>query len=90
MNPSGCNATQNFTETLEKEGIDSIKHPIFLVKRGGCSFVTKVRNIAREGGIMAIIIDTENEDIDKVELVDDGTGAGLRIPSVMITKQNGT
>ena len=34
-----------------------------MVERGGCHFVTKSRNIAKAGGKVAIIIDTENEDI---------------------------
>jgi len=39
---------------------------------------------------MAIIIDTENESIDNVIMSDDSTGAGIRIPSVMIGNLNGT
>jgi len=39
---------------------------------------------------MAIIVDTENESIDNVIMSDDSTGAGIRIPSVMIGNLNGT
>jgi hypothetical protein len=80
----------NFTEHIEGAGIDKIEHPIYLVKRGECSFVTKVRNIARAGGKLAIIIDTENESIDKIVMSDDGTGAGIRIPSIMIGNNDGS
>lgn len=60
-----------------------------MVDRGGCSFVTKTRNIAHAGGKAAIIIDDKNENVTDIKLSDDGTGAGLRIPAVMISKQDG-
>jgi hypothetical protein len=46
--------------------------------------VTKVRNIAHSGAKAAIIIDNKNENIEKFTMSDDGTGAGLRIPAVLI------
>lgn len=54
-----------------------------------CSFVTQVRNIERAGGSLAVIIDSKNEDVSKVMLSDDGTGAGIRIPAVLINKLQG-
>jgi len=54
------------------------------LERGDCHFVTKVRNVALNGGGLAIIIDNKNEDINGVVMADDGTGAGIRIPSVLI------
>ena len=60
-----------------------------MVERGGCHFVTKSRNIAKAGGKVAIIIDTENENIHKVVMSDDGTGMGLTIPSVLIGNKDG-
>ena len=44
------------------------------MERGGCHFVTKVRNAALNGAKLAIIIDNKNEDIDGVVMSDDGTG----------------
>ena len=38
---------------------------------------------------MALVIDTENEDIENVLMSDDGTGAGIRIPSVLIGNRDG-
>ena len=38
---------------------------------------------------MAIIIDNKNEKIDGVVLSDDGTGAGISIPSMMINRHQG-
>lgn len=63
--------------------------PIFLVDRGHCTFVTKVRNIERAGGSLAVIIDDSFEDISKVIMSDDGTGTGIRIPAMLIGKKEG-
>ena len=60
-----------------------------LLERGDCHFVTKVRNVALNGGQLAIIIDNKNEDIKGVMMTDDGTGAGIRIPSVLIGNADG-
>jgi len=60
-----------------------------MVERGECHFVTKVRNIAHAGGSLAIIIDNKNENISNVIMSDDGTGAGIRIPSVLIGNRDG-
>lgn len=62
---------------------------VVLVERGNCSFVSKVRNIANMGGAIAVIIDTLNEDIKDVILSDDGTGAGIRIPAILIGSKQG-
>ena len=62
---------------------------MFMVERGGCHFVTKSRNIALNGGKIALIIDSKNEDISGINMADDGTGAGIRIPSVMIGNRDG-
>jgi hypothetical protein len=63
--------------------------PIFLVDRGECTFVTKVRNIEKAGGSLAVIIDDQNEDIKHVIMSDDGTGTGIRIPAMIIGKKDG-
>jgi len=38
---------------------------------------------------LAIIIDPESSDISGLTLSDDGTGAGIMIPSVLISKDSG-
>lgn len=63
--------------------------PIFLVERGDCTFVTKVRNIQKAGGSLAVIIDDLNEDVDNVIMSDDGTGTGIRIPAMIIGRKDG-
>jgi len=62
---------------------------IVLLDRGQCSFVTKVRHAQDAGAIAVIIMDNINEDISKIVLSDDGNGAGIKIPSVMISKKDG-
>ena len=68
---------------------DQDSNKIFLVERGDCHFVTKVRNIQNLGGRVAIVIDNKNENIENVIMSDDGTGAGLTIPGVLIGNKDG-
>jgi hypothetical protein len=52
--------------------------------------VTQTRNVEKQGGALALIIDDiESEDIKNVVLGDDGTSAGIRIPSLLISKKDG-
>jgi antitoxin component of MazEF toxin-antitoxin module len=51
--------------------------------------VTKVRNIEKAGGSLAVIIDNTNYDIHDIVMSDDGTGAGIRIPSMLISEKDG-
>ena len=61
-----------------------------MVDRGECSFVTKVRNIEKAGGSLAVIInDNDDRSIKDIIMSDDGTGAGIRIPSMLISKKDG-
>jgi len=60
-----------------------------LVERGECSFVTKVRNIEKAGGSLAVIIDNSGYDVKDIIMSDDGTGAGIRIPSMLISERDG-
>jgi len=79
----------NFTSNFSGDP-DGILTPIVLVDRGGCSFVTKVRNIEKAGGSLAVIIDDKvNENAKNVIMSDDGTGAGIRIPSMIIGYEDG-
>jgi len=63
--------------------------PFMLANRGDCTFVEKVRNIEEAGAGLAIIIDNKDEDINKIVMSDDGSGAGLRIPSMLISYEDG-
>ena len=64
--------------------------PFMLADRGKCSFVTKVRNMEDAGAAVGIVIDDKvSEDIKDVVMSDDGTGAGIRMPSMLIGKKEG-
>ena len=41
------------------------------------------------GVSVAIIVNDSDDDIDNIILSDDGTGGGIRIPSMIITKTDG-
>ena len=63
---------------------------MILVERGECTFVTKTRHIAKEGGQLAIIIDNkESENVKTVVMSDDGSGGGLDIPALLISYKDG-
>lgn len=63
--------------------------PFFVAERGTCSFVQKVRNMENVGVAVAIVIDNSLEMIDDILMSDDGTGNGIRIPSMLIGKKDG-
>lgn len=41
------------------------------------------------GAAVGIVIDSSSEDISKVVMTDDGSGAGIRMPSMLISKKDG-
>ena len=41
------------------------------------------------GEAVAIVVDNTAENIDSIVMSDDGTGAGIRIPSMLISKTDG-
>jgi len=63
--------------------------PFMLADRGDCTFVTKVRNMEEAGAAVGIVIDNSDEDVNKVIMSDDGSGAGIEIPSMLISKEDG-
>lgn len=68
---------------------DAFATKIVLLDRGNCSFVTKVRNAERAGASLVVVIDDRDENITNVIMGDDGTGTGIRIPSMLIGKESG-
>lgn len=41
------------------------------------------------GAAVAIIFDNTDEDVENIVMSDDGTGGGIRIPSMLISKEDG-
>jgi hypothetical protein len=48
-----------------------------------------VRTAENIGAAVAIVIDDTDEDIENVIMSDDGTGGGIRIPSMIVGKTDG-
>ena len=63
--------------------------PFMMANRGQCSFVQKVRNMENLGVAVGIVIDDHSENVDSVLMSDDGTGGGIRIPSMLIGSVDG-
>ena len=63
--------------------------PFYIAKRGECSFVQKVRNMENIGVAVGIVIDDHAETVENVLMSDDGTGGGIRIPSMLISNPDG-
>lgn len=51
--------------------------------------MTKVRNAERAGASLVVVIDNKVENVTNVIMGDDGTGIGIRIPSMLIGKTDG-
>lgn len=82
------NACDEFPEEYQLSRSDDIS-PFMIAQRGDCSFVQKVRNMENIGVSVAVIIDNRAEMIDEVLMSDDGTGGGIRIPSMLIGNNDG-
>lgn len=87
-NINGCKTFGDFDFNWQDK-TEKIVPPIIIVKRGDCSFVTKIRNIQRAGGMAGIVFDDKNDDIRSVIMSDDGSGSEIRIPSMLIGKEDG-
>ena len=48
-----------------------------------------MRNAERAGASLVVVVDDRDEDIKNVIMGDDGTGMGIRIPSMLIVKDSG-
>lgn len=69
---------------------DEVKEaPFILIKRGNCTFVTKVKYAQLIGAKMAIIVDDTPEQTENYTMIDDGFSYSLRIPSIFIQKSDG-
>jgi len=67
---------------------------IVIVRRGGCSFVTKVRVAQAKGAHAVVIVDRASSnltalDIQHIIVADDGYGSQVTVPSILISHAEG-
>merc|ERR1719450_964931 len=67
---------------------------IIMVRRGKCSFTTKVRVAYEKGAHAVLIVDREDseltaKDMRNIIVADDGFGDKIHIPSVLNSKEDG-
>ena len=48
-----------------------------------------MRNAERAGASLVVVVDNKAENVTNVIMGDDGTGSGIRIPSMLIGKTDG-
>jgi len=67
---------------------------IVMVKRGGCSFTQKVRVAVQKGAHAVVIVDKPDssltaKDLRNIIVADDGYGGNIKIPSILVSKEDG-
>ena len=72
-----------------QENFNFESQPILMVDRGSCSFVTKARNAQNIGAKAIVIINNNEDDINDIYMIDDGTGMDISIPAILISNSNG-
>ena len=76
-------------EDVQSSNFETFPTKIILARRGKCTFVDKVRNAERAGASLLVVVDNKAENVTNVIMGDDGTGTGLRIPSMLVGKSDG-
>lgn len=82
------------SKVLNHEQIEVQPINIVVVRRGMCSFVTKVRVAQTKGAHAVIIVDKQDStlttrDIRRIIVADDGYGSTIEIPSMLVAKEEG-
>lgn len=67
--------------------VDSV--PIVMLDRGSCHFVDKARNVQKAGGKVALIVNSDEKEIDNIIMADDGTASDIMIPLILISNKDG-
>lgn len=92
---------EDYTITTPQESRESKEYGdekklvnVVLVRRGHCTFVTKVRVAEKKKAHAVVVIDKEDstltaEEIQHVMMADDGHGYGVKIPSLLISRYDG-
>ena len=87
-NKDACNEYKK--EINKNDDPDSDISPFVIAERGGCSFVTKARNIQKWGGRVAVIVDNQaNNNPEHIIMIDDGTGSDILISTILIGNEDG-
>ena len=63
--------------------------PFIMVQEGNCTLFEKLRNIESAGGHLAVIISDKLEKVEGIFISDEGTGADINIPAVLIARSDG-
>lgn len=93
--PDYGNAVKAFIATSHSDVMSPHLGRIFLVHRGNCTFVRKVTVAQDLGGNAVLFIDAPDSPWSRTQiqqsviLGDDGNGSSVRIPSVMMAKEDG-
>lgn len=75
---------------IDSANSEDIKEaPFIIIRRGDCTFVTKVKNAQSAGAKMAIIVDDKSDNTENITMIDDGFSFSVNIPSIFLTKQHG-
>jgi len=89
LNENGCKEFEK--EHFGKAGQEALFEkkrimvvPVIMVKRGGCTFTHKVRNMEKAGASAALIIDNKIEMTERIVVADDGSGQTIHIPSFLV------
>ncbi|KAL4465896.1 hypothetical protein ABPG74_004133 [Tetrahymena malaccensis] len=85
LDTSGCKSYQKFND----EYIQQYGSPIYIVDRGYCTFVRKASLAAKTGKMLIIIDNSDKEDVTESIMGDDLSGEKVKIPVVMVSKQDG-
>lgn len=65
------------------------KDLILLAHRGSCTFLTKALEAQRLGAIALLLVDNSEEELEHVHMIDPSHSEMLRIPILLISKQDG-
>jgi hypothetical protein len=74
---------------LPEMKFDNSTTAFMLAERGECTFVHKTRQMENIGVAVSIIYDNVEEGVDSIIMSDDGTGGGIKIPAMLISKSDG-
>ena len=89
---SGFIATSEVLEDCVYDEIDTntaLTGMIILAERNDCTFTQKSLVAQKEGAHLAIIMDSIDENPERIIMADDGRGQLVHIPTILINKEDG-